>query len=163
MDNRIEIPFDPEKYVKIYRDTYSKKVGALNKELEDRIRSAMNTTHVFDILKSIDSLSEDIGGAKILRKYGLGPKMEDREGQEDSYAVKFSGNYNNMAEMLKDFRKQADLTRTDVSRLSGVSMRAVNYHEDGEHKPTRKVLKKYLSMYCIEPPEAIEEIEKMLK
>ena len=156
-------PFNPEKYVKIYRNTYAKRIDNLSKALEDRIRSAMNKPHVFQILEAIDSLSEDIEGTRVLRRYGLGSDAGNREICGGSHKVSFSGNYDNIAEILKDFREQSGLTRTDVSRLSGISIRAVNYHEDGVHSPTRKILRKYLDIYCVDPPEAVEEIEKMLE
>lgn len=80
------------------------------------------------------------------------------------YTVDYSGE-SDIRTILKDFREQAGLTKQEVSNLAKISYRSVNYSEDTKQdlKVSSEMIRKILSLYDVQPPEAMEEIERLLQ
>jgi len=82
------------------------------------------------------------------------------------YTVNYSGE-SNIQMLLRSFREQAGLTKEEVSKLTGISRSHVYNIEGGRKTSPAQVslnmIRKVLSLYNIQPPEAVGEIEEMLR
>ena len=152
--------FNPERYVNMFKQHYAINIEDLVRTISERIETSTNSSEAFEILEAVDKMIVDIPNARILERYSSQTKGQISRNQE-IYSVEYSGNYQNIGEVLKDFRKQAELSLNDLSKLSEVSLRSIWDTETGKSTPRKGNLNKILEVYEINPIDAINEIRAL--
>ena len=151
--------------VETLRDTLESKI----KDCEDK--------HLPRLISGIQRLYEDMQNGVVLRPYlGSNRKKQDSAPYPtEVFSVKYNGPYSSFGEALVDFRKQAGITTTELSRVSGASSNTMRRYEEnifpkrvsGKPKSAevtwheKRVMTKILATFDIHPPEKKAELENL--
>jgi len=148
--------FNPNRYIEMFRQHYAKQVGNLVEQIERRLESSTNPGDAFRILESVDRMVAEVPNARILERYSSQGRNSASE-NEGPFSVEYSQDYKNVGDALRDFRHQAGLTISELSRLSGVSIRSIVDTEANKTTPRKQNLVKFLTCFDVQPTKALKD------
>ena len=142
------------------------KVSALSAERKPLDLEAVLIDYDCDGFLYIGKTSDSQESAYYIPRNAVASMRFDVDGlksREVRYTVNYPGELN-IQKMLKSFREQAGLTKEEVSRLTGISRSHIS-NVEGVRKGvnvSEATYRRILSLYDIQPPEAMAEIEALL-
>jgi DNA-binding XRE family transcriptional regulator len=147
-----------EQYVKIFREGFVDRILSGIGNLESEIENADSAEEAFNRIREAEYLCRYLETTPKNRKI---PLLRAEQIYSPPYPVR-AKKYQNLADALKDFRKQARLSQMDVSEIAEISARTVYRLEKGEEaKVSKRMIEKIFDVFDIHPPEKRDEIYRL--
>jgi DNA-binding XRE family transcriptional regulator len=152
---------DLEKYLDLYKGHYESQLKngfakSIEKIVDERLKMSKNRSEVYEVLKRIDLLSD-----RICDFFDL-DGMKEYLNASEPYSVEYRREYEFFGEAIHDFRIQAGISQSELSKQEKVSRNTIGALEsDGDKKMRKGVKERLMKVFHITPYASSKKLKDL--